>query len=404
MLSTAGYGAYGCAIGDAKSTFATMSTETFRRATNLELFLDLVFVFAVAQMTTMLAQGLTPEGVSKALLLMWLVWWLWSQFTWAGSGVDFERHAPAQITVLFTIPPTLVMAVAIPNAMTTTGPHFGIAYLLVQGCALAILQRSMRHTKERQQTFYAYAGLASIGPVLVAAGGLAEGNVRLALWIAAALAGIGGALGSGTRRPHDSRAHHWTIDPGHFSERHALFVIIVLGELLVAVGANVSVDKFADSLVALGVAAGLACVMWWMYFAYIPKVTEHALAATPPHERGTLARDMFSFGHFPIVVGVVAAAVVVKHMVKHPYDPMARADQVMLTLSIASFIAGFMAIHWRNNRGVAVERPITAALLVVTDFAVGRAIPSVAMIAIVAVAYLAMHAVTVHLLPKRYEQ
>jgi len=79
-------------------------------------------------------------------------------------------------------------------------------------------------------------------------------------------------------------------DPGHFSEHHALFVIIVLGELLVAVGANVAVDKLATNLLALAIAAGLACIMRWMYFAYIPKVTEHALAATPPHDRGTLAQ------------------------------------------------------------------------------------------------------------------
>ena len=114
-----------------------------RHATNLELFLDLVFVFAVTQVAGVLGSDLSPEGFGRGLLLAWLVWWLWSQFTWLGTAVRLEHRSIAQFQVLATVPLTLLMAVALPSAFDATGVHFAGAYLAVNLWALGIQGRSL---------------------------------------------------------------------------------------------------------------------------------------------------------------------------------------------------------------------------------------------------------------------
>lgn len=380
---------------------APPSVAAFRRATNLELFLDLVFVFAIAQLAILLAHDLTWAGAGRGGLMAWLVWWQWSQFAWAGSGVDFEAKAGARLTVMASIPIALAMAVAIPDAFHATGPLFGIAYALAQVAALAILGHGMWSTPARRDTFITYAMLASIGPLLVAVGGWLPEPWRTGLWIVAGLAGIVGALAGGARR-EGAEVHHWSIDPGHFSERHALFVIIVLGEVVVAAGANVGgALSTAATLAALGSAAFVACVIWWMYFAYVPKITEHALAHASPATRGNLARDLLTFAHFPLVFGVLALAVVVKHVVKDPGHALPLADRAMLAASIGATVGGFVAVHLRYNGGVAIERPITMVVLGPVVVLAGGMVPGAALLAVVGASYLAMHAVTMRLLEQR---
>lgn len=376
--------------------------EPFRRATNLELFLDLVFVFAVTQLATLLSHDPTLAGLGRGLLASWLVWWLWSQFAWAGTAVDVEKNTGAQVIVLATIPAALLMTVALPEAYHGHGAPFGAAYLLVQAAAIAIMGRQMWPHPERRATFLRYAVVAGAGPLLVAIGGLAPEHVRPLVWFAAAIVGIGGALLSGWRRERDPARQQWIIDPGHFSERHGLFMIICLGEVLVAAGATAF--GLGDPIAtAPGLVAGgfLACVLWWLYFAFIPRVTEHALAQRKPHERGTVARDLFSFGHFPIVFGIIALAVVVKHVVKHPSDPLALADRVALAISVGCVIGGFIGIHWQYNRGVAWERPLVGALAIAASVLAGPHAPGWALLVLVGLLLLVMHAFTVRRLERR---
>ena len=369
--------------------------DVFRRATNLELFLDLAFVFAVTQLATLISHDLTLAGAGRGLLVSWLIWWLWSQFAWAGTTVDVERNRGAQIIVLATIPPALLMGVALPDAFHSTGAPFGAAYLLVQLAALLIQGREMWPHREQRTTFLGYAALAGIGPLLVAVGGATGERARWVVWVVATLAGIGGALLSGRRRAQQD-AGAWVIDPGHFSERHALFVIICLGEVLVAAGATAfGRDDPLSTAPGVLACAFVACVLWWTYFAYIPKVAEHALAREPPERRGRVARDMFSFGHFPMVFGIIAFAVVAKHVVKDPAPALPLPDLSLLLVAIAAIVGGFMAIHFLNNRGIASERPLALVLIGALTLGVGPFLPGAALVALVGAALLAMHAITV---------
>lgn len=351
-----------------------------RHATNLELFLDLVFVFAVTQVTSFVAHDLTVAGVSKGLLLAWLAWWQWTAFTWAGTAVDLEGDATKRVMVLCMIPAALVMAITLPAALTTQGLWFAGAYWLVQVWVLALQGIDAVKEAETRSAFLAYAPAAAVAPTLLLVGAFLSGSARLGVWIGAAGLFVVSALLGGRSNAE------WSIDPVHFAERHSLFVIISLGEVLVAIGANAA--AIADgpgldglSLAAIIVAVAVACVLWCSYFAYVPRVVEHSLVHPGEGGRGRVARDLFSFGHFPIVCGLIANAVVAKHLVQHPEGHLAVADRLMLLGSVALFVGGLMNLQWQSARSVSWVRwttVVAAGLLA----AVGGLVPGVVAVAI----------------------
>lgn len=358
-----------------------------RHATNLELFLDLVFVFAVTQITSILGQDVSWAGVGRAALVAWLVWWQWSQFTWAGAAVDLQRRSATRLLVLTTIPATLVMVVSIPGAFTARAPWFGVAYMVVQLLVLAMQGSEALKSPATRGAFLRYASIAAIAPVAVLVGALLGGDIRTAVWGGAALINIAGAL-------RGAAEGEWAINPAHFAERHALFVIIALGEVLVAVGATATeLGLSAEVLLGLGVAVSGACVIWWTYFAFIPNVAEHTLRAASPAARGTLARDLFTFGHFPIVAGIICYAVVVKHVVPHAAHAPTVGDRALLGAAAGLVVGGFLHIQLRVVRALAPER--VAAIVVIAGWcAVSGALPGALVVGVAAAVLASMQAVT----------
>jgi len=357
-------------------------SEAERHANNLELFLDLVFVFAVTQIATLIDGDLTISGVARGALVALLVWWQWSQFTWAGSAVNLQQRVATRVLVLCTIPATLTMAVAIPHSFgigegPDTGAWFGIAYLVVQLLVLGMQGTTAMRGASTRKAFVDFASFASIAPVLVAVGGFTHDGVRVAFWVAAAavnlVAGLRGASGE------------WVINPVHFAERHTLFVIISLGEAVVAIGATAT-RAGLDRTTFVGLVAGsaTACVLWWVYFAFTPAVLEHTLRNAGTH-RGTTARDLFTFGHFPIVMGILGYAVAVKHMVDDPRAPLPLADRWLLIAAMAVFIGGCLNIQWHVVHRLAPERfvaiaVITAWLLIGASLAGWAAVGGIALV------------------------
>ena len=328
-----------------------------RHATNLELFLDLVFVFSVTQITAMLSHDLTWGGAGRATLVCYLVWWQWSQFTWAGAAIDLQRHPGTRLLVLVTIPAALVMTTAIPVAYGDHAWWFGAAYLVVQLLVLGMQGSQSVKAEATRVAFVKYASAAAIAPVVVFAGCFVDGDARIVAWIAALAANFVGALRS---------KGEWAINPVHFAERHALFVIIALGEVLVAVGATASEQGLSSTvLIGLASAAAGACVIWWTYFAFIPNVAEHALKTASGPARGALARDVFSFGHFPIIAGIICYAAVVKHMVPHATAVLPAAERWVLVASVALIVGGFLHIQFRVVRRLAPERLAAIAVVAV---------------------------------------
>ena len=324
---------------DAESAVES-EAESERHASNLELFLDLVFVFAVTQIAGLLATDTGPPGFVRGVLLAWLVWWLWSQFTWLGTAINLADRSLTQALILMAVPLAVLMAVAIPGAYGDTAVEFAAAYLAVNLWALAIQGRGLWSVEATRKAWLQYAPLATLAPCLMLVGAFLDRGPRTAVWCFVALFDVGSAVLAGRRSEPGGAG--WTIDPVHFVERHSLFVIISLGEVLVAVGLAASEVKLEPEIgLAVVAAVSGACVLWWTYFSYVPGVIERVLRESD--DRGRVARNMFSFGHFPIILGVVLYAVAAKHAVVHPGAPLHDSDLFALGASIAAFLGGFLA-------------------------------------------------------------
>jgi low temperature requirement protein LtrA len=374
--------------------------ERGRHATNLELFLDLVFVFAVTQVAGVLGSSLTLSGFGQGLLLAWLVWWLWSQFTWLGTAVDLTDRSAAQFQVLATVPLTLLMAVAIPGAFGASGLQFAGAYLAVNLWALSIQGWSLWRVPVTRSAWLRYVPLAALAPCVLVAGAFLGGEARFVVWSAVAIFNVASAISAGTRGRDG--ASEWSIDPVHFAERHALFVIISLGEVVVAVGTAATAAELSPAIgFGLIAATAVACTFWWTYFAFVPAAVEHLLALARGAERGDVARSVFTFGHFPIVFGLVLYAVAAKHAVAHPTEALGTADLAVLAGAVACFVGGLLRLQWRAVRHLAPER--MAAIVGVAAICGTAAgwIPGGVLLAVVALIIGAMQTVTMRRLDRQ---
>ncbi len=365
-----------------------MATATGRHATNLELFLDLVFVFAVTQVTSYFAHHVTLGGAARSLLLAWLAWWMWSLFTWLGTTVDLQSEVRTRVMVLVMIPAVLLAVSTIPTALTTDPLAFAIGYAAVAMWLVVIQGWMARGDAIAWSGFRNYWPLALLGPVVLLAGAFAPEGARLWIWILVGLLNVGSAILAGRQ------GGQWHVDAVHFAERHSLFVIICLGEVLVAIGSNVAAtaeDPGLDlaTVVALVVSTAVAGALWWSYFAYIPRVVEHALHTAPPTTRGQLARDLGTLGHVPLVLGIISYAVTAKHLVQHPGGPLGASDRVLLAVSVVLFVGGLLWLQWQIGRRLARERLFGILAVIAVTLAAG-ALPGLVTMALVAIALTAM--------------
>jgi low temperature requirement protein LtrA len=365
-----------------------------RHATNLELFLDLVFVFAVTQVASLIAHDPTATGLGHGVLLAWLVWWQWSQFTWAGSAIDLQAVTATRVLVLCIIPVALVMTVSIPTALEDGGLWFGAAYMGVQLIVLSMQGSVAWSNPVTRAPFIRYVSFAVLTPIVVMIGAFFHGDARVVVWVVGGLLNlVGAARGAGG---------DWVIDPVHFAERHSLFIIISLGEVLIAAGATATgVGLSATTVTALVVSVAMACVLWWAYFAYLPNVTEHHLREARGGDRGRFARDVFTLGHFPLAMGLIFYAVVAKHLVEHPTEHLDTHDRWTLALSGFAFIGGLMFIQWRAVRKVAPERMVTLGIIVAVTFS-GRWLSPLLVVGLMAVSLGVMQSITMHRLRGRF--
>ncbi|MGZ6954068.1 MAG: low temperature requirement protein A, partial [Acidimicrobiia bacterium] len=184
-----------------------------RHATNLELFLDLVFVFAVTQLAVLIGEHVTVHGTLEGVLVAFLVWWQWSQYTWAGAATNLQDNPVSRVLVLCTIPVTLLMTIAIPDAFGRSGVWFGWAYCGVQVLVISMQGALTARSPEQRRAFARYASVAMLSPAVVLVGAYLEGDARVWVWVGAAGLNLVAAVRGGTGE--------WTINATHFAERHA---------------------------------------------------------------------------------------------------------------------------------------------------------------------------------------
>ncbi len=335
-----------------------VSSPDDQKVTFVELFFDLVFVFCVTQVVSLLHGGVTWRSVGEVVLVFWLVWWGWTQFTWALNAAD-TTHPRVEVATLAATGVAFFLAVGIPSAFHGHSLWFASTYVAVRVLGLLVYDwvASEDSTQRVAVRLFSFASIAGLIAVLI--GGAVGGTAQYIWWfLAIALDLVAAAIGA--------RAEGWNIHPDHFSERHGLFVIIALGESVIVAAISLTGGEWPRSQVLAAIlAVAIAGAMWWTYFVRNKHELDHALESANESERAPLARDAYSVIHFPMVLGIVAFAATVEHALGHPSDPLGTAGRALLAASVLLFAGGMSIALWRAGKPVPAARlwipPLTAA-------------------------------------------
>ena len=288
------------------------------RVTYVELFFDLVFVFAVTQISHALLAHFTPLGALQVTLLFLAVWWVWVFTSWITNWLNPEK-TPVRLLLFAMMLGGLVLSTSIPAAFEARGLWFAIAYAAMQVGKTVFLWASTPPSRPRaRMNAIRIAAWLSVSAVFWIAGGVMEGQSRLALWaIALLIEYISPAMRFWIPRYGASSLADWTIEGGHMAERCALFIIIALGESIVVIGATFAGLTWTTENVLAFVSAFVGSLaMWWIYFHVGAEAGSEQLSKSS--EPGRLARLAYTYLHMPIVAGIIVTAVADELVLKHP--------------------------------------------------------------------------------------
>ncbi len=353
-------------------------------ADGVELYFDLAFVFAFSQLVAFLVHEHSIVGIWKSLLLFLLLWMAWSQFTWSANAISSSSRVVRSLFLIATVA-TIPMGASIQSAFEGGGRIFAIAWLVVLAMGQFAMISGLETGSDEWRSAIRLSRPSLLSGVLVFAGGFASGDTRIVLWILGLVSIVLGTVLAGS----DS----WIIRVGHFAERHALIVIVALGEVIVAVGIPVVNDLLggedgegaglpANSLLALVASGAFAALLWWAYFDRLGPALEHRAEELDGIALGNYARDVYTYGHFPLVGGVILAAAGLEEVTLHPSDTLPAAFLWMLGLGLGLFLFGAVATAYRSFRIIAKERLIGIALIAVLLIA-GQSLEGLVLLALI---------------------
>jgi low temperature requirement protein LtrA len=373
-----------------RSPRLTAALRSDERVTALELFFDLVFVLAITQCTALIASNPTWQGVGRGVLVLGLLWWSWVGYAWLTSLVDPEEGA-VRIAIFAAMAGLLVTALCVPTVFEhgDTGTIFAVAYGIVRLGQVALLGLGARDDPNLAHSVRSLAGSTAVGTTIVVAGSFAsDPAVQLAVWAFALLLDMAG--------PYFFGAEGWKIVPGHFAERHGLIVLIALGESIVAIGVGAEHGVDAGVIGAAVIGTAVAAAIWWLYFDVVAIVAARRLAeATPGRPQNALARDSYSYLHFPMVAGIVLIALGMKKTLAHVEDPLKLVPAVALLGGTALYLLAHVAVRYRHLHSVNTRR-LGCAVLLLALVPAGLELPALATVAIVAVLLVALIALETH--------
>ncbi len=273
-------------------------------ATFVELFFDLVFVFAITQVTHYAAHHLDVHGLLRSVMVFWLIWWGWTQFTWALNAANTDHHH-VRVGTLISTGVAFVMAISVEKAFATGSTDalwFAVSYVAVRMLGLGLYYKVVSSNAEQRSAVVGFAVLSTGGLAAVLVGSLVDPSMRDWIWFGAIVLDVGGAWVAGN-------SGVWGLHAGHFAERHGLIVIIALGESLIVAGSALTSDVTLSAMVTGSIAVLVTCLLWWTYFGWVREVLEERLISQTGRGRARLARDAYTLWHFPLVSGIVALAV-----------------------------------------------------------------------------------------------
>jgi low temperature requirement protein LtrA len=343
----------------------------------LELFFDLVFVLALTQCTQLMSDDPTWGGLLKGLLVLALLWWAWVGYSWITSVVDPEDDW-VRIVIFSAMAAMLLVALAVPSAFGGLALEFAVAYAAVRYGQIGLFMIASRDNTSLRHSVLTLAASTTVGVGILVAGSFVDGDARMAVWAVAL------ALDMGS--PYFFGSEGWRLVPAHFAERHGLIVIIALGESIVAIGVGVAGELSFGQAAAAVVGMGLAAAMWWMYFDVVALVAARRLERAPPGRvQNEMARDSYSYLHFPMVAGIVLVALGTKKTLGDVDDPLKTVPAFALLGGMAAYLLAHVSFRYRHTHTINGRRALLAVVLV-AFLPVATEIPALATVAVVTVA------------------
>jgi low temperature requirement protein LtrA len=335
------------------STATDTATAENTRATPLELFFDLVYVFAFTQVTHLMADGQSVESVLGGLAVLGVLWWSWASHAWLANQQIADR-GPVRVGILVAIATVLVLSIAIPEVYPAGGESlFGSLLFSIGFVVLSIVYTAVNLVVARDDRPLRRQVLRTMGvtivPVAIAliSGALLGGTAQLALWLAAvAIEGITIYL--------TSQGGAWLLpSAAHYAERHGLVVILALGESIISIGLGASHSPLTPAVVVASLTAvSVALMMWWVYFGRVSERAEHTIDAMTGDRRTTTA-TFGTYLHFGIVAGILLASLGLGGAIENigGGHPPAAFAWIALGIGLALFLAATAAYSGiaRNN-------------------------------------------------------
>ncbi len=336
-------------------TTVNSESEREHQVTPVELFFDLVFVFAITQVTKQLAHDPTWHGVLRGMLVLAALWWAWTTYASLSSAMDVDEGG-VRLAMLASTAAMLVVALAVPGAFGDEAVLFGVAYVLVRLVHLALSSIAGRGDPDRRSALVRFAPTAILGPALLLLAGFSHGNVRIAVWVGALAIDYFGliviGLGAG-----------WQIAPEHFAERHGLIILIALGESIVAIGTGAGFELTTGVITAAVLGIMVVTALWWLYFDVAAIFARGRLVQATGLDRARLARDAYNYLHLPMVAGIVLFALGLKTTIGDVGAELDTVPAVALCGGAALYLLGHIAFLLRSTGRIFRRRTIGAVVL-----------------------------------------
>jgi low temperature requirement protein LtrA len=334
-----------------------------RRTSPVELLWDLVFVFAVTQVTALLSHELSWKGAGRGLLVLALIWWAWSAFVWAANATDPEGLT-LRVALVVSMILIFITGLAVPHAFGDEATWFAVTYAGVRFIHLGVYADASRRGNASWAAIAGFGVTVLIGMVLLVVGSFFDGITLAAFWIAAAAIDYAGPAWLTRER----LAGLQEVAVAHFAERYGLFIIICLGESIVAVGVGAAGRPLDAGLVAaIGMSLLITVGMWWTYFDRFAADAEEQLRR---HDNPVLAAaDGYSYIHLLLVAGIIVFAVGVKVAIAHVGEPLGDAARLCLCGGVALYLVGHAGFRLRMTGQLEIAK-LAAAVGVMIVFAV----------------------------------
>jgi low temperature requirement protein LtrA len=349
------------------------ATPDEKRVSPLELFFDLVFVFALTQVTQAMSDDPSWTGLGRAMLVLGLLWWAWAAYAWLTNYIDADADRE-RLLMFGVMGAFLVAALAVPGAFEDDALVFAIAYAAARWLHIFIFAEA-NDDVDAGQAIRRLARTALPAPALLIVGALLGGDAQTALWLLALAIDFAGPFVFGVRG--------FQVSPGHFAERFSLIVIIALGESIVAIGAGIEEPLDAGILVAAALGIVLACALWWAYFDVVEIIAEARFRQLEGHSLLLVARDSYSYLHLPMVAGIVLVALGAKKTLAGVDEPLKLIPAVALFGGVALYYAGHIGFRLRTIGGISRGR-LLAALVCLALIPLAREVDALVALALAA--------------------